>query len=371
MRIGLNLLAVRARDPVGVERFVRNVIGHLRLPDEAQCRIALRKGVNEHDALGVEFFSRNLRTTVTHWYVGPTVSRVLIEMLLLSVLFYRCDTVLSANNFGPLFGKRSQRRIVVVHDVWFLSDSYDGTKLARILFRLLLKIQLFLSHKIVTVSHFSKCAIENEMEINPNAISVVTNCLDKTEFSFSDADSKTKIDAYFVLIGSDRNNKNVSRACEAFCRYKLETNNQISLVLVGSYSKAFTDRLRAQLPNAAGGSITVSGYVARDVLLELIRNSRGVVFPSLYEGFGIPVIESLSFGKPVLVCRGTASQEFAGPMGVVVDGKDVSDMVRGFKELATFRSPISQGELGQMIRNFYDCQACADELQSTFARHGT
>ena len=367
MRIGINLLAVRTRKPVGVERFVRNVIGHLRLPEDADCHIALRKGVDNSVALGVDFFSHNPNTTVTHWPTGATVSRVLVEMLLLSVLFYRRDVVLSANNFGPLFGKRSQKRIVVVHDVWYLSESYDGNKIAHLIFKYLLRIQIALSHKVVTVSQFSKSAIEETLSVDPTAVFVVANCLDKTEIPIIKMSTDTTRDAYFVLVGSDRRNKNVLRACQAFCRYKQETDDPVSLTLVGTYSKTFIDNLIASLPATVRDSITIAGYVQRDVLLEIIRNSKAMVFPSLYEGFGIPVIESLSAGKPVLVCKGTACEELAGPMGVAVDGYDVSDLVRGYKELAGFEAPINQIELRRMIHDFYDCQACADTLQMTLA----
>ncbi len=367
MQLGLNLLALRSRRPVGVERFVRNVVGHLRLAENTQSRVALPRRVDKCTALGKEFFLHNPDTTVSYWPTGGTVTRVLMEMFLLSFAFFRCDVVFSANNFGPLFGKRSQKRIVVIHDVWFLSTNYNGAATTRVLFKFLLKLQIATSHRIVTVSRFSRNAIAETMKVDPAGVTIVSNCLEDGEMTEVDRDTGAIPDAFFLLIGSDRPNKNVLPACEAFARYRRETRDAVSLLLVGSYAPTFVDQLHRRIPEAGAVGISIPGYVGRERLLMLLRMAKGVVFPSLYEGFGIPVLEALAAGKPIMISQGTACEELAGPMGIVVDGESMRDIVRGYKNLAAFRNPLSEAELRQMVSRFYDCQACADALRMTLA----
>ena len=96
---------------------------------------------------------------------------------MLGFTFFKQDVTLSINNFGPLFGKIGQKRVVVVHDVWFMSDVYEGGKLSKYVFRLLLALQLWNTHTVVTVSKFSKDEIIKYFNFSPDKIVVVPNCL--------------------------------------------------------------------------------------------------------------------------------------------------------------------------------------------------
>lgn len=365
MLIGLNLLAVRSDHPVGVERYVRNVVGHMRLSLGSQLTIALRRLVKKDYALGSVFFVNNPAAQVRRYSVGGTAVRVILEMLWLPFVFFRCDRVLSINNFGPLFGKPSQRRTVVIHDVWFLSKHYDGGVVARLAFRALIKIQLWTTHQVVTISHFSKREIVEKFGVPPECIAVIPLCLEREVILGSVGDlvkANNMNSDYFLLIGADRKNKNVLRAMEGYAAYVANVDKPMELVLVGRYTPSYMDMLRHRFAALVGQTVHLKGYVSRNELLKLIRGAKGIVFPSLYEGYGIPVVESLVAGKPVLLSRGTVCEENAGLMGVAVDGRDVDDLAQGYQRLSVFDVAATSVGIEVIRGRIFDCETPAQKL---------
>jgi glycosyltransferase involved in cell wall biosynthesis len=149
---------------------------------------------------------------------------------------------------------------------------------------------------------------------------------------------------YFLFPGAIEPKKNVLRLLEAFLSAKLD----IPLVFVGS--KGWNqereiaiiraeERLARRGPaGAAGPRLRHLGYVSRRVLVSLFRCSRGVVFPSLYEGFGLPVLEAMALGTPVLTSNWGALAEVAGDAALTVDPLDVDALRDAIRRLATDES---------------------------------
>ncbi len=372
MRIGLNLLAVRSQHQVGVDQFVRNVVGNLQLPDDAEITVALRRTVALENALGDDFSRHNRNIRLSRWSVGPTPMRILIEMFILPLRLFNDDIILSINNFGPVFGKRLQKRVVVVHDVWFLSDAYDGSKVLAGLFHLLLRIQQRVAQKVVTVSEFSRRALVSCMRIRGADVTVVGNCLPTSDAvnhahsALVNADEAACGNSpYFLLIGSDRGNKNIERAVAAYAHYCGSTDEAIQLVVVGTYGDDFVGKLRQKYSEIFDKGLRIEGYVTREEFKDLLRGSTAVVFPSLYEGYGIPVAEALANGKFVLVSRGTVCEELAGEMGVVVDGHDVTSIAQGLEKLQQCASHKALPKIHRRVTDFFDCAARARTLAQT------
>ena len=90
--LGLNLLALRKNKVVGVERFVRNVVGHVTLPEQRSMMVAARVGADLEEMLGAWFIKRYRNLEFRQWYVGNTATRIILEMIALSVTFFNCRT---------------------------------------------------------------------------------------------------------------------------------------------------------------------------------------------------------------------------------------------------------------------------------------
>ena len=136
-------------------------------------------------------------------------------------------------------------------------------------------------------------------------------------------------DEYFLFFGSLEPKKNIGRIVEAF----LATAVGRPLVLVGAMAWKAENELLMIERGTRSGRIRHLEYLPEPALMTLIRGARAVLFPSLTEGFGLPVLEALSFGTPVLTSREGALPEVAGEAALFVDAYDTASIAAGIRRL--------------------------------------
>ena len=136
---------------------------------------------------------------------------------------------------------------------------------------------------------------------------------------------------YFLFFGSIEPKKNVGRLLEGY----LASGVDLPLVIVGARAwKSESELALLKHRPADDPQIRQIDYLPADVLATLIRGARAVVFPSLYEGFGLPVLEAMSLGTPVLTSREGSTPEVAGDAALLIDPYDPSDIAAGLQRLA-------------------------------------
>jgi glycosyltransferase involved in cell wall biosynthesis len=140
---------------------------------------------------------------------------------------------------------------------------------------------------------------------------------------------------YFLFFGSLEPKKNIGRLLEAY----LSAGTAAPLVVVGaqawkSEQELSLLKLHAQAP-PGGAQVRMIEYLPFGTLLRLIGGARAVLFPSLAEGFGLPVLEAMALGTPVLTSTEGALPEIAGDCALLVDPYDVPAIARGIRELDT------------------------------------
>jgi glycosyltransferase involved in cell wall biosynthesis len=281
-------------------------------------------------------------------------------MLILPFFTFKDDIVLSINNFGPLWGKPSQFRILVIHDVWFMSPEYDGGQLQKLLFSNLMRLQIKYCSQIITVSDFSRREISHFFNVPLSKIKIVSNCMGKN----IEARSNTETNNSLLLIGSDRKNKNVIRTISGFCHFKNSCpDSPVKLIVVGKYSESFFNKIRSSFPGHLS-DIKLAGYIDNAKLESLYRQCSGVLFLSLYEGFGLPAIEGLLFGKPVLVSQNTACAELLESFAISVDATDIASISEGIEMLITSKVDTLSPEFQIFQNKFMRCNGPADALTS-------
>ena len=152
--------------------------------------------------------------------------------------------------------------------------------------------------------------------------------------------------AYFLFLGAVEPKKNIGRLLEAYLSLGTET----PLVLVGGRSWASEGELLL-LPDDADGIARMRlnrrvirlPHLPRRLLLKLVHGARAVLFPSLYEGFGLPVLEAMQLGTPVLTSNTSSLPEVAGDAALQVDPYDVRAIAAGLRALDT--DPALRGRL--------------------------
>lgn len=182
---------------------------------------------------------------------------------------------------------------------------------------------------ILAVSECTKCDLLAMTSVKEDKITVtyqpIMDAADSLVSKDQDADwlaqnLRLESDGYFLFYGAIEPKKNLGRIIEAY----LESRSSTPLVIVGG--RSWLDEYETGLLNGVlehgNSQIIRLDYLPRSVLERLIRCARATLFPSLYEGFGLPALESLAVGTPVLASTGHALEEVVGKAALLVDPYD-------------------------------------------------
>jgi glycosyltransferase involved in cell wall biosynthesis len=142
---------------------------------------------------------------------------------------------------------------------------------------------------------------------------------------------------YFLFVGNLEPRKNLARALRAFARIAPSLPDH-RFVIAGAPGWKFKDVLREAARPDLAERVELRGYVPEDELPALYRNATAFVYPSLYEGFGLPVIEAMACGTPVLTSNVAALPELAEGAAVLVDPLDEPALAEAMHALGTDRA---------------------------------
>lgn len=186
-------------------------------------------------------------------------------------------------------------------------------------FKLMYKKAAIGSKKIVTVSEFSKRRIISVLNKSPNFIQVIYNGISDsfTNFRFENVQNKKSIkkynlpSKYILCLSTLEPRKNLRLLVKAFNDLIIEKRIQIDLVLAGRKGWAMDDLLNG-ISEEAKKRIHFTGFISEESLPYVYKNASVFVFPSTYEGFGIPPIEAMSIGIPVITSDSSSLPEILG-----------------------------------------------------------
>jgi glycosyltransferase involved in cell wall biosynthesis len=229
-----------------------------------------------------------------------------------------------------------------------------------------------LNDMIGTVSEFSRQDIAAKVGVPLEKIRVVPNGLREPadpgqEVVDELADRFGLHEGYFLNVGGIHERKNIPRLIEAFAEVVRRTEYPGVLLITGKVSGApYQEEMRAVCDAAVEHHglqerVVFSGFVTEDELDALLRRARMLVYPSLYEGFGIPILEAMKVGTPVVTSTASAMPEVAGDAALLVDplntGALADAMCRLLDDLALCGELIRKGK--QRAEPFTWDHACA------------
>jgi glycosyltransferase involved in cell wall biosynthesis len=139
---------------------------------------------------------------------------------------------------------------------------------------------------------------------------------------------------YFLYVGTLEPRKNLVRALRAFARAFPEAGGGQRFVLVGERGWKYRETLREASRPELAGRVLFLGYVEEELLPLLYSHATALVYPSLYEGFGLPVVEAMACGTPVLTSRNSSLAEVAADAALLVDPGDEAALAHGLRALA-------------------------------------
>jgi glycosyltransferase involved in cell wall biosynthesis len=217
------------------------------------------------------------------------------------------------------------RTVVTVHDVF---SALQSTEFATADFREMKRKRyaelMQRADRIVCVSHAVKRDVTNALNPDPAKLRVVYEA-GGTQFSPRAPDEIQRVRAkhnldrpYFLFVGSINKRKNVLAQARAFLAARAQAKSDAVLAIAGRIGYG-GEEIKALIENAGGGTIRLLGYVDENDLPALYSGATGMLFATLYEGFGIPAIEAFACGCPVIGANVGSLPEIIGDAGLLAD----------------------------------------------------
>jgi alpha-1,3-rhamnosyl/mannosyltransferase len=324
LRVGLDVSPL-AQTRAGTARYIRGLVA----------------GLSEVDGIAVRplAFGGRARATAglrdVAWY--PAALPLLAARERLDVL--HCPTFR-----GPL---RSRVPLVVtVHDLAVLRRPEAFNRWTRSYSRLAVPRVVRAARRVIAVSEFTRRELVELLGVPEDRVRVIPEAPEpvfRAEGPAAEGD-------YVLAVATLEPRKNLERAAEAARRAGLE------LRLAG---EAGWGRVRVD-----GSGVLRLGYVSDEDLARLYRGARCLLYPSLYEGFGLPVLEAMACGTPVVTSVGGATEEVAGGAAVLVDPRDPQAIAAGIEEALGRRDELAR--LGTARVRAFDPRAAAERTAAVY-----
>ena len=231
------------------------------------------------------------------------------------------------------------RSVVTIHDCIHLRfPQYLPSRAAYAYARASMWAAARRADNILTVSEASKRDILEFFNVSPNKIVVVPNAIDErfwtvpAEEDVARVRERYQLQHGFVLYaGNIKPHKNLVRLIEAFDRVRQGGFEELKLLIIGDEISKLPALRLAVHRHKQHKQVRFLGYLPDDTLAILYRLASAFVFPSLYEGFGLPPLEAMASGAPVVTSNVSSLPEVAGDAAVLVDPYDVDSIVDGVR----------------------------------------
>lgn len=235
------------------------------------------------------------------------------------------------------------KAVVTIHDIiHLLYPHFLPSRAAHLYARFMIRRALQRADRIITVSYNSKRDLTDYFDIPGSRTEVIYNGVSARFQPDIPAEERRRVaerlgltSPYLLFLGGEKPHKNVQNVVRAFAEARRRQTLPHTLVLAGPMP-ANEGRLAALISALdLSGSIRSPGIVEEADLPGLYSGADALLYPTLYEGFGLPVVEAMACGVPVLTSSTSALQEIAGGYACLVDPMDVDAIAHGIVQLAT------------------------------------
>ncbi len=260
----------------------------------------------------------------------------LSEQFYLPIKIPECDIFISPHYNIPVLPIRAKKRVVILHDVYHFAFYDKLTGLQKLYAKFMINSAVRKSHRIITVSMFSKSEILKYTNADESKIDVVYCGMNPEDFFDNYKGDYTSIikkynlpDKFFLFVSNIKPHKNLYNFLLSFHEI-IEKNETYKMVVVGEYKKLITtDKNVLTLIEESGKlrkNVIFTGYISRQDLNALYRIAFALIFPSFYEGFGLPPLEAMICSCPVLASSAASIPEACGNAALYFDPYSIGDI---------------------------------------------
>jgi glycosyltransferase involved in cell wall biosynthesis len=325
-KLYINLINFNTDKLAGVGYFFKRIISNIDFDDEKWNKFEEIIFLSNNKVDCIELFSINInnKTRVVNLpLVHSFYFRILFEQFLLPFYLIRYKNVFySPTPSVPILGKLFNKKnilIPTIHDMipFVVENKYSYFR--SIYVKMLSKKSAQISDKIVTVSEYSKKDIIKYTSVANSKIEVVYNFIPELSFKPSD-----NAQPYFVTICTIEPGKNIETMILGFYRFLKENEkyNNYKYIIVGQFGWNYSSILKLIEELKLENYINLTGYLNDEKKSLILQNCTGMIYLSKYEGFGIPPLEAMYYGKVSIVSNTSSLPEVVGKAGIIQDPGD-------------------------------------------------
>ena len=309
------------------------------------------------------------------WLENPTL-RILWEQTALpsAVAGMRVDLVHGLVNVLPLMTRVAG--VVTVHDLSFLRLPDLFPPLKRAYLTALTRASVGRAAQVITVSWQTAADVKQYFDKDPDRVTVVHNGVDgrfapgTPEAIAAFRHRKRLPDRYWFYLGTLEPRKNLELLLDAFATWQTVAGDQEVRLVVAGGKGWYYDTIFAKVAECGiEGSVIFPGYVPDEELPDWYRGAELFIYPSRFEGFGMPVLEAMACGTPVVCSAAPGVAEVAGDAAVQVPADDIAAWVAALDDLA--RQPEQRAALaavGPKRAGMFTWQAAAAATLTVYER---
>lgn len=246
---------------------------------------------------------------------------------------------LSPGYNGPLWGKTPY--VLTIHDLNHIDRSDNSNLAKRIYYRLVMRRLSRRARAVLTVSEFSRLRLISWMGLDPTRVFNVGNGV--SDVFCSEGERWSCGFDYVLSVSNRRGHKNERAVVAAFAVASLPIS--VRLVFTGHETKELVNYAKSV---GVSDRLIFTGRVTEGTLASLYRGATCLCFASLYEGFGLPIIEAFASGTPVITSNITSMPEIAGDAALLIDPNNIASIAKALSNL------YADSELrGQLVQRGY------------------
>lgn len=265
-------------------------------------------------------------------YLFPTLYPIWEQVILpFAILRDGLDLFHALGNTAPLFLLNKVKLVLTLHDVMFLDRNLNIPKpksfyqrMGRLYRSLVAPINARCASTVITVSEYSRQDILRKISrIESENVVVIYEAPDP-RFLSACGDFRERKERYLLCLGAEDPRKNIFRITQAYLDALNSHNFDHDLIICGYINWEGSPAHNLVLSSNANGRVHFLPFVSVEDLIELYKNASAFLYLSLYEGFGIPLLEAFSCGCPVIASNITSIPEIGGDAAIYVDPTDIS-----------------------------------------------
>lgn len=371
MKIAIDCHTLEIENWAGKEQFLNLILEQLTLSDkDNEYIIYFRKKVFSDKVFPNNWRIKNINLPTPFWQIFVATDLIISKT---DLILIPCAYLLSLLSFFT-------KTLIIIHDLTtFLPETKRTHKLmTRFKERLLLRLAIMNAYKIITISENTKEDIIKYFQVAPEKIKVIYlaakniyRLLSKNQEEEEKILKKYNLtDKFILFVGTLEPRKNIITLVEAY--YDLIHKNEFKsgkLVLVGKKGWFFEEIFNKVKELNLDDWVVFTGYIPDEEIVYLYNLAVCFVYPSIYEGFGLPVVEAMSCGCPTITSNTSSLPEVAGEAAILINPKDKKEITAAMEKiLLSSELRIKMSQSGIIQAKKFSWEKTTEEIRSLYGQ---